>query len=700
MDMGKRLTQAIIALAFVAATGHGNEILDKGDATDTRIGGDGIKPSVAIDSLGQPHASLVSSGLRDVILYHKIGSRWQGTTWNLANNTGLIGTINNSHIEIEPSTDRAWVSGIMYKAGDVPNTGMAILSRRNVSTSPGAIAFKREWVLRRRGWPLGNVAVDPGIPNRGIVYASGGEWQELIASGDSITSGSGYGIFMDVAGGERTTFAISKAAPVSHPGNNGAPGGSHAVWHAAIGGHQSFWPSYYQNSTMSSKAVWLDPHHYTSQLEEWNYPSVCADSEDGRIGYMAGYELDNHSEGLLINVWNGTRMVRDPKNLIRFDGNMETRRYGPQMAAASGGGVWVTYSRGGWIYLQYVSQDGRPGGENKICIGTQAAIADDGKGGLHMVYLYNGTRYRKLSVSGSAGVTHTDYDGDGKSDLVAFGVVTNGPDVGKGIWYIHMSGGDSLSGLFFGNTKSTPIDGDFNGDGKTDLAVFNNDGWWFISQDLGRTAKSYRFGDANSVPVAADFDGDGATDIGVYQTVSNGTYKAGTWFIYSPASRLGRKIHWGDADYLPAAADFDGDGFADPAAYNPTTGQWHVLYSSSATARRSFIWGNSGAIFAAGDYNADGAIDLTAVVPGAASPTRSWYSCDHRDMGNPHSNIAFGDNTATPVIGDWDGDGVIDRATCENGQWNIKKSSDDSTWAPRYGADWTAPLSQFHGRVR
>ncbi len=654
MDMGKRLTQAIIALAFVAATGHGNEILDKGDATDTRIGGDGIKPSVAIDSLGQPHASLVSSGLRDVILYHKIGSRWQGTTWNLANNTGLIGTINNSHIEIEPSTDRAWVSGIMYKAGDVPNTGMAILSRRNVSTSPGAIAFKREWVLRRRGWPLGNVAVDPGIPNRGIVYASGGEWQELIASGDSITSGSGYGIFMDVAGGERTTFAISKAAPVSHPGNNGAPGGSHAVWHAAIGGHQSFWPSYYQNSTMSSKAVWLDPHHYTSQLEEWNYPSVCADSEDGRIGYMAGYELDNHSEGLLINVWNGTRMVRDPKNLIRFDGNMETRRYGPQMAAASGGGVWVTYSRGGWIYLQYVSQDGTAGGEYSICAGTQGAIADDGEGGLHMVYLNGGTRYRKLTVTGTASINYTppiDFNGDGSHDLGIY-------DTATGNWWGKDATADGRGRVLVrgrnwgGWATSVPVPGNYSGTATSayELAVHDTrDGNWFIND--GGSLPSAQWGGNGQVPMPADYTGDGITDLGTYDP------NTGNWHVKTLSGTVVvNGDNWGWQGTQPIAADFNGDGACDLAVYDPLTYRWFIREAISRTIIASEVWwGYQGTIPVALNIDADPEFELGAYDPNGGR----WHIADV--PGTTSSNVipdyaSWGFRGALPAPANYDGD--------------------------------------------
>ncbi len=59
--------------------------------------------------------------------------------------------------------------------------------------------------------------------------------------------------------------------------------------------------------------------------------------------------------------------------------------------------------------------------------------------------------------------------------------------------------------------------GDFDGDHKSDIAVYR-DGMWFIlrSLDQGVTATGWG-GLAQDVPVPGDFDGDGETDIAVYR---------------------------------------------------------------------------------------------------------------------------------------------------------------------------------------
>ncbi len=289
-----------------------------------------------------------------------------------------------------------------------------------------------------------------------------------------------------------------------------------------------------------------------------------------------------------------------------------------------------------------------------------------------------------------------DFDGDGKSDPTAFGV-----NDGKGLWYILLSeSGARKSGLQFGNADSLPIRGDFNGDGRYDLAVFQPGGMWYISYDLGNSAVAYSFGDANSIPVPGDYDGDGTTDLGVYQKQASATYPAGRWFVYSLKKGFISSTSWGNAAFRPAAADYDGDQITDFAVYNPDTGQWYVLYSSytgRVLYRTAFRWGNANSLFIAADMAENFAKEYVAYNTATTTGSENnWYVAKSENAGIPIRSTRFGNNNSIPVAGDFDGDTRDDYAVFNDGQWYIWKSTTGSMWMPTVGSSWARPIPQFH----
>jgi len=178
-----------------------------------------------------------------------------------------------------------------------------------------------------------------------------------------------------------------------------------------------------------------------------------------------------------------------------------------------------------------------------------------------------------------------DYDGDEKADIAVF-------RPGDGVWYIAQSGG-GFRFQQWGQSTDRPVVGDFNGDGRSDLTVFRpaTGVWYMLESPLG-VFRAIPFGVSSDRPVAADYNGDGITDLAVFRPSS------GVWYfdlshrmlpqINPPLQYDFAALQWGTTQDLPAPADVDGDGRADPSVFRTTTGVWYVSQSNLGTRIQQF----------------------------------------------------------------------------------------------------------------
>jgi len=129
------------------------------------------------------------------------------------------------------------------------------------------------------------------------------------------------------------------------------------------------------------------------------------------------------------------------------------------------------------------------------------------------------------------------------------------------------------------------VPADYDGDGQMDIAVARVGAdyllrWHIQTKTLSGTTEDtfVRWGVAEDTPVVGDYDGDGKADIAVMRRQRPGD-KGAVWFIRLSSGGL-LQVQWGLIEDVPVQADYDGDGRTDIAVYRSATDRWWILLST------------------------------------------------------------------------------------------------------------------------
>ena len=242
-----------------------------------------------------------------------------------------------------------------------------------------------------------------------------------------------------------------------------------------------------------------------------------------------------------------------------------------------------------------------------------------------------------------------------------------------------------------GTNPDSAAVGDFNGDGKMDLAVAN-EGSDNVSILLGngdgtfQAAVNYGAGtDPDSVAVG-DFRGDGKLDLVVANYYSNNV----SVLLGNGDGTFQAAVNYGvSAPTSVAVGDFNGDGKLDLAVANVFSEVSVLLGNGDGTFQAAVNYGAGAepAWVAVGDFNGDGKLDLA--VANVDSNNVSILLGNGDGTFKAAVNYGVGTEPVSVAVGDFNGDGKLDLAVANYGSnVSVLLGNGDSTFqaAVNYGA--------------
>ncbi|MGE3808613.1 MAG: FG-GAP-like repeat-containing protein, partial [Gemmataceae bacterium] len=405
---------------------------------------------------------------------------------------------------------------------------------------------------------------------------------------------------------------------------------------------------------------------------------------DGRLDLIEGYAPLASVSGqeiittMLVQLGDGLGGFATPIELTRPGGSTITGGDNLLPADLNGDGLW-----------DFVNVNGKNLG---LTLGDATTLLDTS---------------RIIDTQEYAGVAVADFDADGRTDIV----LSNALDFFRG------SGDGNLQApplLRIENASNTMLTADVNGDGAADIvtSTSQNTGFYVrLNQGDGNFDPAVFYpvgvpGAAVTGLVAGDFNGDGRVDLAAYDGPGipisiDDVFDPQLGFTIPPGFGLGGvSIYSGNGDgsflfstsfrvdsLFPTflAGDFDGDGLDDFV-----TGQEIYInngldgFGTASFTRVGYFQGTGQAVL---DFNGDGIMDL-AVRNGATAQTQIWVGrangvADATVEGGGFFTLFKSITTVGSVgVGDFNNDGVQGISIVNNTSFRIVDGTLDFTKSP------------------
>lgn len=270
-----------------------------------------------------------------------------------------------------------------------------------------------------------------------------------------------------------------------------------------------------------------------------------------------------------------------------------------------------------------------------------------------------------------------DFNGDGLSDVISFGT-----DGGFDVRTAKSSGGFNVAVRWGQNGADIGADrykvGDFNGDGLSDVMSMESNAVFYVwTAKAGGGFNNYQRWGSNGADIGmsryklGDFNADGRTDIASFE--ANGGFYVWT---AKPAGGFNTVQKWGTNGGDIGASrykigDFNGDHRSDVMSLEANGGMYVWTANANGGFNNYKLWGmNSGDIGASryklGDFNGDGRTDVISFESNGRINVWTANNADRFDDGTQWAANGQDIGSDRYQVGDFNGDGRTDIASLES----------------------------------